>query len=281
MGDGRIFCAFQPELMQKMGYSVAHLHRQPLHYPDDGLIPRRPANGFQVEMKVGEKKIHLEMSSPIPQAHYASPSAVGDRQQVFNPATLKRCTWPRGRKEMLRAAAEVSGADPFELFPNEYAQCANAGQVGNALNAKGQQMERGMALDSISGTEHWRNTDEQDPAWKVAKGVKYNRFRAGGTPYRSVRWRATSEDAELVKKDKEKKGRTMQEELDWISAGEKRFKVDPDESSTIPKALRDSGNSALLKPKKVHQKSKKLQELEDHQAQLDKLTAPGYPPAAD
>merc|ERR1719502_66139 len=90
------------------------------------------------------------MSSPIPQAHYAAPSDVGERQQVFNPATLQRCTWPVGRKEMLRAAAEVTGADPFELFPNEYAQCANAGQVGQAFNAKGQHMEKGLALDSIN-----------------------------------------------------------------------------------------------------------------------------------
>ena len=60
----------------------------------------------------------------------------------------------------------------------------------------------------------------------------------------------------------------MKEELDWISSGESRFKIDPLDSSSIPKALRQENVHLLRKPAR---KSKKLQELEAHQAQLDKL----------
>ena len=199
---------------------------------------------------------------------------------------------------MLRAAAEVTGADPFELFPNEYAQCANAGQVGQAFNAKGQHMEKGarscdracvvacvcldvclvcpvgLALDSINtfsntAADYAQQAQQYDPpAWQVAKGVKHNRFRACTTPYRSVRWRATSKDVEAKKAQEKKIGRTMKEELDWISSGESRFKIDPLDSSSIPKALRQENVHLLRKPAR---KSKKLQELEAHQAQLDKL----------
>ena len=60
------------------------------------------------------------------QAHYAAPSAVGERQQVFNPETLKRVTWPTGRKEMLRAAAEVAllmlNVEHFCVSTEVYAQ---------------------------------------------------------------------------------------------------------------------------------------------------------------
>merc|ERR1712070_30031 len=41
IGDGRLFSAMNPDLMQRMGYSTAHLHKV-VPKQDKGISPRRP-----------------------------------------------------------------------------------------------------------------------------------------------------------------------------------------------------------------------------------------------
>jgi len=132
---------------------------------------------------------------------------------VFNPEILKRCSWPTGRRELLRAAAAHTGADPFELFPNEYAQIANAGQGSRlVLNAEGHHMESGNApydpISTYTNTAADYATQYETPAWQRVNGVKWNRYRTCNTPYRSVRWRPVQADEEMVAKLK-RKSRTL------------------------------------------------------------------------
>lgn len=239
LNDGRVFCALQPDLMQRMGYSVAHLHKQPTE-KDEGLIPRRPKNGrYKVVMEVQGRKTEVETSSPIPQAHYANPNAAGDPGSVFNPSVLAGCTWPVGRREVLRNSATFCKADPFELFPNEYAQVGNAGQIASQVP-----YEKGPALSSsLTGNNTAADYASQfeAPAWQVAKGVMHNRFRTISTPYRSVRRRATEEElAEERKQEQKKETRTIKAELEWIAAGEKRFRLDAHQTTGMPKELREA-----------------------------------------
>jgi len=234
IGDGRIFSPLQPHTMKQLGYHTAHLHVQP-GVQDEGLIPRRPEGGYKVIMN----NAVIETSSPIPEAHYANPNPSGDPPSVFNPDVLGGCSWPIGRREVLRSSASFVKADPFELFPHEYAQCGNAGQ-GNTPG----QYQKGQALhpNSCSSNTAAEYADQGDiPAWQVAKGVYYNRYRRTNTPYRSIRPRPLPEDIAREKNEAKKKEKhTLRAQLDWIQDGERRFKLDKKDTSTIPRELREN-----------------------------------------
>lgn len=164
---------------------------------------------------------------------------------------------------------------------------ANAGQNGgDCLNTLGQPMEKGKALDPIGTykntaadyTSQHTGTQGQPPAWQVtispfpsdppalrscilslshililpqvATGVAWNRFRTCNTPHRSVRWRRTKADmAADAHTNQIASKHSMKEELAWIADGESRFKIDPVESSSIPKSIRQQ-NDTLLQQKR-------------------------------
>lgn len=239
IGDGRCFTAMQPPELARLGMNTAHMHSEPqLAVYDKQVMPRVSHQGFEVKM--GGQGPSVMCTSPVAQAHVFVPNPVGEVQQVLRPSVLAACTWPVGRRELLRNVSSHLRADPLEVFPHEYAQCGNAGQQCGTTK-----WEKGPALDPILtnvGTGTAFMSEHAPPLWQEQNGVRFHRFRCSNTPYNSVRPRPTAETLSMMmEQDKKKKQQkvSLTDQLKWIEKGEATYKLSCLDTSTIPREIRE------------------------------------------